>query len=77
MVLHVLECSSILIYVLYKSRSLTLVTMICIVGMFYEYCLWAQVVVLFMLSIILDSWDICVKYNAGAQEVIFTQYSRI
>ena len=28
MVLHVLECSSILIYVLYKSRSLTFVTMI-------------------------------------------------
>ena len=28
MVLHVLECSIILIYVLYKSRSLTLVTMI-------------------------------------------------
>ena len=38
----------ILIYVLYKSRSLTLVTMIYIVGMFYEYWLWAQVAVLLM-----------------------------
>ena len=40
----------ILKYVLYKSRSLTLVTMI-------------------------YSWDICCKYNAGAQGVIFTRYS--
>ena len=28
MVLHVLECFFILIYVLYKSRSLTLITMV-------------------------------------------------
>ena len=77
MVLHVLECSSILIYVLCKSRSLILVIMICIVGMFYEYCLWAQVAVLLMLWIIVDSWDICYEYNAEAQEVIFTQYSCI
>ena len=26
---------------------------------------------------ILDSWDICCEYNAGAQEVIFTRYSCI
>ena len=39
--------------------------------MFYEYYLWAQVVVLLMLWIILGSWDICCEYNAGAQEVIF------
>ena len=62
----------ILIDVLYTSRSLTLVTMI-----YNWYILWAQVAVLLMLWIILDSWDICCEYNAGAQEVIFTRYSCI
>ena len=55
---------------LYKSRSLTLVTMI-YSWYVYEYGFIGQVVVLLMLRIILDRWDICCEYNAGAQEVIF------
>ena len=50
--IHVLKCL-ILIYVLYKSENIvTLVTIWYIVGfivsMYYEYRLWAQVVVLLM-----------------------------
>ena len=51
-----------LMYVLYKSKNiLTLVTIGYIVGfivgMYDEYCLWAQVAVLLMLGLYCTVWD--------------------
>ena len=45
-----------------------------IVGMFYGYCLWAQVIVLLML---LSYWIYVVSDDAGPKRPLFTQFSCI
>ena len=53
MILYMYYNSLILTYVLYKSKTFELLELSdivgFIVGMFYGYCLWAEVVVLLML----------------------------
>ena len=65
-----------LIYVLYKSENIvTLVTIWYIVGfivsMYYEYRLWAQVVVLLMRLDILDYIALFGTGNAGFRQVLY------
>ena len=61
MILYMYWNSLILIYVLYKSKTFELLELLdivgFIVGMFYGYCLWAQVVVLLMLLLYWTVWD--------------------
>ena len=53
MILYMYSNSLILVYVLYKSKTFGLLELLdivgFIVGMFYGYCLWAQVDILLML----------------------------
>ena len=66
MILYMYYNSLILIYVLYKSKTFELLELLdivgFIVGMFYGYCLWAQVVVLLMLLL---HWTVRDRFYAG------------
>ena len=47
----------ILMYVLFKSKNITLVTIGYIVGMYIEYCLWTQEAVLEIYIVYWTVWD--------------------
>ena len=47
---------------LYKSKTFELLELLDIVGIFYGYCLWAQVAILLMLLLYWTVWD---RFYAG------------